>query len=265
MTGGTRDKPIVFISHITEESELAALIKARINEDFLGMMEVFVSSDKGSIAAGDRWLEEIDQHLSRASAELVICSHRSIERPWVNFEAGAGWVKKIPIIPVCHTGMRPAALPIPLNLLQGIVASDASGWVRVYETLARQLGSRAPTTGFESFVTSIRAFEHTYGVVRQIAADVSALIGILPDVEQALRPAPLHRVMNGNIPERVLNELRPHLDALQSKGLVTWRTLHTSIVAGGSGGGTWILFDFTVHDDYYTQYAQQVAALRTKA
>lgn len=48
------DKKIVFISHITEEKELAVKTKELIEESFLGMIEVFVSSDEHSISLGQK-------------------------------------------------------------------------------------------------------------------------------------------------------------------------------------------------------------------
>ena len=117
------DKPYVFISHISQEAQLAELFKSQIAQDFLGMIEVFVSSDGESISVGSKWLNDMDAALKNAKVELIICSEDSVKRPWINFEAGAGWVKGIPIVPVCHTGLRPVDLPIPLNMLQGSAAA----------------------------------------------------------------------------------------------------------------------------------------------
>ena len=52
-----------FISHITEEAEVAAKLKAALARDFLRMLDVFVSSDGESISAGDDWLKSIDDAL----------------------------------------------------------------------------------------------------------------------------------------------------------------------------------------------------------
>ena len=46
------EKPKLFISHISEEEELASILKEHLLDDFLGVVDVFVSSDGGSIAAG---------------------------------------------------------------------------------------------------------------------------------------------------------------------------------------------------------------------
>ena len=49
------EKPIVFISHITEEKEVALALKKLVESAFIGMMEVFVSSDPRSITLGQEW------------------------------------------------------------------------------------------------------------------------------------------------------------------------------------------------------------------
>jgi len=95
-------KPIIFISHISEEAKLAAILKAHVEADFIDTVSVYVSSDTESISAGENWLTSIDVPLSEACIELILCSKASINRGWVNFEAGAGWMRHIPVVPVCH-------------------------------------------------------------------------------------------------------------------------------------------------------------------
>ena len=50
-------KPLVFISHITEEKEIAHALKQLVEKTFLNMIEVFVSSDPTSIRLGGKWLD----------------------------------------------------------------------------------------------------------------------------------------------------------------------------------------------------------------
>lgn len=157
------NKPLVFLSHISEEAELANLIKERIERDYLGMVRVFVSSDQASITVGGRWMTDVSAALLDARILLVLCSRRSVGQPWINSESGAGWIKEIPVVPICHTGLKAADLPIPLNLLRGIIASDMADWRRVYSLLAEQLGSHAPEpSDFEEFLNQIREFEQSY-------------------------------------------------------------------------------------------------------
>ena len=156
------EKPIVFISHITEEAELALKLKDLIESSFLGMIEVFVSSDETSISAGARWLDNITESLSNCSIELILCSPKSVTRPWINFEAGAGWVRNIPVIPLCHSGMEPVKLPVPLNLLQAAKISEISSLKLIFPVLGQAIGAKTPNIDFSDFVDSVKEFELKY-------------------------------------------------------------------------------------------------------
>jgi hypothetical protein len=117
----------VFISHISDETEIAKHLKRRLDADFLGMLEIFVSSDRQTIQAGQKWLDQVDSALKAADVQMVLCSKASVGRPWVNFEAGAAWLRGIPVIPVCHSGLRLVDLPVPLNMLQGVGGQGTCG------------------------------------------------------------------------------------------------------------------------------------------
>lgn len=155
-------KSIVFISHITEEKDLAIKLKELIENSFLGMIEVFVSSDETSISAGSRWLDNITDSLSNCAVELIICSPKSVTRPWINFEAGAGWVREIPVIPLCHSGMEPVKLPIPLNLLQAAKMSEIPSLKSILPILANAIGSKIPNIDLSNFVEDVKEFERKY-------------------------------------------------------------------------------------------------------
>lgn len=155
-------KPIVFISHITPEKEIAIAFKELIEASFLGMLEVFVSSDDHSIGMGQRWLDNITKALKICSIEIVLCSPESIKRPWINFEAGAGWIRDIPVIPLCHSGMEPSKLPLPLNLLQAAIASQVSSLNLIFPVLAHAIGSQTPKVDFTDFVAKVTGFEQRY-------------------------------------------------------------------------------------------------------
>jgi hypothetical protein len=113
------DKSVIFLSHETAEAGIAKVLKNALEKAFLGTVEVFVSSDPRSLPAGTKWLDTVTARLRQAKAMLVLASPRSVQRPWVNFEAGAAWIRDIPVIPLCHSGMTPSTLPQPLQALQG--------------------------------------------------------------------------------------------------------------------------------------------------
>ena len=156
------NKPIIFISHISEEAGLANAFKSAITKDFLGLPQVFVSSDTESIGAGNNWLTSIESALADARILLILCSSASIRRPWIQFEAGAAWMRKIPIIPICHTGFRPRDLPMPLSVLQAVEASQMRGLQQIYSRIAQRLNCAVPASGLDALIDDIKSFEDIY-------------------------------------------------------------------------------------------------------
>jgi hypothetical protein len=152
----------IFISHISEEAGLALTIKRSLTNDFLGLVDVFASSDTASIAAGSNWLKELEEALQVSKSLLVLCSKASLNRPWVNFEIGAAWLIKIPIIPICHSGIGPHDLPIPLSLLQGVLARDEAGLQRLYQHVAELLSCKVPQADLQRLRAEIEGFEQVY-------------------------------------------------------------------------------------------------------
>jgi hypothetical protein len=139
---------LVFVSHISEEGEVAGWLKETLNRDFLEIFEVFVSSDTESINAGSEWLDSVRTALDRARIVCALCSSASVSRPWVNFELGAAWMRGTPIIPVCHSGLTPRELPAPLSIPQGLTLSEPGGIERLYRRLADEFGCRVPEKNF---------------------------------------------------------------------------------------------------------------------
>jgi hypothetical protein len=149
----------VFISHISDETDIAQWLKGRMHRDFLGTLDIFVSSDRATIAAGRKWLDEVDKALKRADLQIVLCSQASVGRPWVNFEAGAVWLRGIPVVPVCHSGLAPEALPVPLSMLEGISLTDNKGLQKLYDSVAGALGLDTPSIDFAALATEAKALE----------------------------------------------------------------------------------------------------------
>jgi hypothetical protein len=167
------EKPIVFISHITEEKAVATALKALVEASFLSMIDVFVSSDPASIPLGQKWLDNITFGLKRCAVAIVIASPESVRRPWINFEAGAGWIRDIPVIPLCHSGMTPARLPQPLGTLQAATATEEAELKLILPVLSKPLGSTLPTVDFAPFIHAVKEFE-------SLAKERAALIASVP-------------------------------------------------------------------------------------
>jgi hypothetical protein len=152
----------LFISHVSTETDLAQALKKHLQDDFLGLLDVFVSSDLETIKAGDRWLDRVSGALADADAAIILCSRESVSRPWVNFEAGAAWVRKIPVIPICHSGFDRNELPTPLNMLEALEASNEEDLRKLYTTIADVLGGKTPKVDFSSMAASLKKVEKDF-------------------------------------------------------------------------------------------------------
>ena len=153
----------VFISHVHEDRDVARWLQERLLADFLGDLEVFVSSERHG-HAGEDWLQTIDEALHRCRILVALCSPISISRPWVNFELGAAWMLRKRIIPTCHAGLTPDDLKSPLSSLSGITLTEAEGIEALYATVAQQLGfPRAPRGDFADLAAEVPTVAGTVG------------------------------------------------------------------------------------------------------
>jgi hypothetical protein len=112
------DKPIVFFSHSSNDSNLVQPIKERLTSITGGTIDIFLSSDGQSIPLGRNWVHKIEEGLKKATIMFVFVTPNSIASNWIYFEAGFTYSKDIRVIPVGF-GIDIALLKAPLNLLQG--------------------------------------------------------------------------------------------------------------------------------------------------
>lgn len=214
-------KTIVFLSHIAEEKELASQLKALLEAAFLDLIDVFVSSEVDSVALGRKWLDEITTALRKCDIELILCSPKSVKRPWINFEAGGGWVRDIPVIPLCHSGIVPASLPLPLNYLQATALDSELGLKGVLATIASAMGASPPNIALSDFIAAVRLFERKYTFGSQVGEAVARMTGIL----NGINPAIMEPVLRGEsvafeITESDLKELTRETEFLLKNGLI---------------------------------------------
>jgi hypothetical protein len=55
-------------------------------------LDVFRTTRTGQIVPGDEWFRVITEKLKEASEYLILVTPNSVARPWMWFEAGAGWM-----------------------------------------------------------------------------------------------------------------------------------------------------------------------------
>jgi hypothetical protein len=71
-------------------------------------------------------------------------------------------MRGVAIIPICHSGLTPTQLPVPLSHFEAIQASDRASLTKLYATIASKLGSSVPEAGLAGLLRDITTFEHDY-------------------------------------------------------------------------------------------------------
>ena len=133
----------IFISHIQEEAALAQSLKRWLGLTTAGQWQVFASSDKDNVTLGDKWFTRIDETLACQRLLIALCSPASLRRLWLGYEVGYASAKRVPIIPICHSGLKADALPTFLSPYKSIDIK-ADGFV---ENLYAALQVHVPLQG----------------------------------------------------------------------------------------------------------------------
>ena len=85
------DNALVFISHDTRDAKLAEAFSALLRSVSAGVLKSFRTSDKKGnqgIEYGVEWYPEIIKNIQEASDVVCLLTERSVNRPWILFEAG---------------------------------------------------------------------------------------------------------------------------------------------------------------------------------
>ena len=88
--------PLIFISHDSRDADIAEAFGVLLRRISAGMLKTFRSSDKKGtegIEFGDEWYKRLMSALETASDVVCLFTERSIERPWLLYEAGVAKAK----------------------------------------------------------------------------------------------------------------------------------------------------------------------------
>jgi len=131
----------IFISYIREEFQIALVLKKWIESAFGDRCEVSISSDPETVPTVAQLVERDDPALAELKALILICSPSSLQKPWLSFEAGCAWIKKISIIPVCHAGLSVSNLPTPLSMFFAFDMTQKDFPQKFFSTLGKEMGT----------------------------------------------------------------------------------------------------------------------------
>ena len=154
--------PLVFISHDSRDADLAEAFSKLLKSVSAGMIKTFRSSDKkgtDGIDFGEEWYKRLMTQLQSTSDVVCLFTERSLDRPWILFEAGVAKGKLgTPVIGV--------ALGVPLSRVsagpfyQFHNMDDSEGDLI---KLVNQLARRIPNLELDSDVVKaqVTAFKET--------------------------------------------------------------------------------------------------------
>jgi hypothetical protein len=146
----------VLLSHINEEAPAASVLKQWIESSL--DRDVHLSGEADNVQLDQKRLAEVDRALGQAQVVLLLCSQRSIGRPWIGFESACAWFKRVPVMVVCHAGCAAAELPPPLGSFPAFDLTDAASCQTLLGTLAKYLKrKRVPRIDCDLMVAEIRA------------------------------------------------------------------------------------------------------------
>jgi len=161
----------IFITHIEEEFQVAMVLKKWIESAFPENCEVMVSTDPEGIPTVAQHVEKNEQALEEIKALILLCSPHSLEKPWIPFEAGCAWIRKIFIIPVCYSGITCQELPQPLSIFPGFDLDQRDFGQQLFMTLAKELGvSELPAIQYRQMRQELNQVMET---IQPWAADLS--------------------------------------------------------------------------------------------
>jgi len=134
----------IFMSFIHEEASVASTVKIFTHRILGHSVDTFMSSDKNAIYAGEDWMARVFEELESAKVLLSLLSPSSVGRPWINFEAGAAWMGRAKVIPVCFGGLTVSALPKPYSSLQAVEIDTPEGAYYLWSSIAHHLSIDPP-------------------------------------------------------------------------------------------------------------------------
>lgn len=103
--------PMIFISHDGRDAELAEAFSKLLKSVSAGMIKTFRSSDKKGtegIDFGEEWYKRLMTQLQSTSDVVCLFTERSLDRPWILFEAGVAKGK-------LNTPVLGVAMGVPLS------------------------------------------------------------------------------------------------------------------------------------------------------
>lgn len=205
--------PLVFISHDTRDADLAEAFSKLLKSVSAGMIKTFRSSDKkGSdgIDFGDEWYKRLMAKLQSTSDVVCLFTERSLERPWILFEAGVAKGKlNTPVVGVALGVPLTRVSAGPFYQFQNMDDSAAD-----LTKLVHQLARRVASLELDSDVVQVQveAFKKTEAeILKGMPSAAGAKKEEQPDDSPVAKLAEEMKALPARVAERLADSADPLL------------------------------------------------------
>lgn len=244
-------KPLIFISHITEENAFALMIKKLIDAAYFNSFETFVSSDVSGILPGSPWIEEINKALKRCSLMISLCSPVSVVRPWINYEAGAAWGLGKKVIPLLHSGLKIETLKAPLSQFQALDISRDDFIPRLFKSISDINHIGIPSYSVGSFYNSYNEWSVEYTFLSKIKNNINELIEMYYELKNCfIRGDKEIKISIDDVHGANLDKL---LKPLKKEGFLDYYISLDRLVMGDEKGEVFKSVSISLTQAYYDQ------------
>jgi hypothetical protein len=145
----------VFISHDARDAELAEAFSKLLKSVSAGMIKTFRSSDKKGVEGidfGDEWYKRLMAKLQATSDVVCLFTERSLDRPWILFEAGVAKGKlNTPVVGVALGVPLARVTTGPFYQFQNMDDSEGD-----LTKLVHQLARRVPSLELDTDVVKLQ-------------------------------------------------------------------------------------------------------------
>src|SRR6476660_5021777 len=147
--------PLVFISHDARDAELSEAFSKLLKSVSAGMIKTFSSSDKKGtegIEFGEEWYKRLMTQLQSTSDVVCLFTERSLDRPWILFEAGVAKGKlNTPVVGIAMGVPLSHVSAGPFYQFQNMDDSDGD-----LTKLVNQLARRIPNLELDADVVKLQ-------------------------------------------------------------------------------------------------------------
>ncbi len=204
--------PMVFISHDSRDAELAEAFSKLLKSVSAGMIKTFRSSDKkgtDGIAFGEEWYKRLMTQLQSTSDVVCLFTERSLDRPWILFEAGVAKGKlDTPVVGVALDVSLSQVSAGPFYQFQNMDDSDED-----LRKLVHQLAERVPGLELDSDVVAsqVAAFKEAKAAIASSMSSTGGKKAKVEDSEERslAKLAEEMKTLPSRVAERLMNEGDP--------------------------------------------------------